>query len=167
MLSPLQKLRNSHRRSLNQMRLAACVEPQEVLRPAPISALCQPQADAEWTGFWALDGERYFARLRYPNGDSRRFEQWFVLVDSVPAAGDGRDPEEAFPPQSSASTAARAAADGVPPVTVAPGHPASRRPAIATRVVLRRSTVRPSIDGPAVRRTAAVMVRHRRGDTPR
>ena len=29
------------------MRLAACVEPQEVLRPAPISALCQPQADAE------------------------------------------------------------------------------------------------------------------------
>ena len=145
------------------MRLAACVEPQEVLRPAPISALCQPQADAEWTGFWALDGERYFARLRYPNGDARRFEQWFVLVDSVPAVGDGRDPDTA----SSQSRAATIAADGVPPVTAVPTAPPLRRQAIATRVVLRRSMVRPSIDGPAVRRTAAVMVRHRRGDTPR
>ena len=145
------------------MRLAACVEPQEVLRPAPISALCQPQADAEWTGFWALDGERYFARLRYPSGDARRFEQWFVLVDSVPAVGDGRDPDAAAP-QSSASAGS---ADGVPPVTVVPRSPPMRRQAIATRVVLRRSMVRPSIDGPAVRRTAAVMVRHRRGDTSR
>lgn len=145
------------------MRLAACVEPQEVLRPAPISALCHPQADAEWTGFWALDGERYFARLRYPDGDSRRFEQWFVLVDSVPAVGDGCDPEEVSPPQSRATELA----DGVPPVTAVPAVPvpvsaALRRQPIATRVVLRRSTVRPSIDGPAVRRTAAVMVRHRR-----
>lgn len=146
------------------MRLAACVEPQEVLRPAPISALCQPQADAEWAGFWALDGERYFARLRYPNGDVRRFEQWFVLVDTVPAVGEGRP--ESPSPQSRTMPAA-AAADGVPPVTAFPAPAGSRRSAVATRVVLRRSTVRPSIDGPAVRRTAAVMVRHRRGDTTR
>lgn len=145
------------------MRLAACVEPQEVLRPAPISALCQPQADAEWTGFWALDGERYFARLRYPNGDARRFEQWFVLVDTVPAVGDGRDPDTTAPQ----SSAVAVASDGVPPVTAVPTAPPIRRQAIATRVVLRRSMVRPSIDGPAVRRTAAVMVRHRRGDTQR
>ena len=144
------------------MRLAACVEPQEVLRPAPISALCQPQADAEWAGFWALDGERYFARLRYPNGDARRFEQWFVLVDTVPAVGDGRP--ESPTPQSRAMSPATAL-DGVPPVTAVPEVP--RRTAVATRVILRRSTVRPSIDGPAVRRTAAVMVRHRRGDTTR
>lgn len=143
------------------MRLAACVEPQEVLRPAPISALCQPQADAEWAGFWALDGERYFARLRYPAGDARRFEQWFVLVDTVPAVGDGRP--ESPSPQSRAIPAA--ALDGVPPVTAVPTVP--RRSAVATRVILRRSTVRPSIDGPAVRRTAAVMVRHRRSDTAR
>jgi hypothetical protein len=144
------------------MRLAACVEPQEVLRPAPISALCQPQTDAEWAGFWALDGERYFARLRYPGGDVRRFEQWFVLVDTVPAVGDGR-PES--PSLQSRAIPTPAALDGVPPVTAVPVVP--RRSAVATRVILRRSTVRPSIDGPAVRRTAAVMVRHRRGDTTR
>lgn len=140
------------------MRLAACVEPQEVLRPAPVSALCHPQPNAEWSGFWALDGERYFARLRYPNGDSRQFEQWFVLVDTAPAVGDPRDPESC-PPQS----VAMPAADGVPPVTAVPAAPRRQ----ATRMILRRSTVRPSIDGPAVRRTAAVMVRHRRGDTLR
>ena len=143
------------------MRLAACVEPQEVLRPAPISALCQPQQDAEWTGFWALDGERYFARLRYPEGAeaTRRFEQWFILVDSAPAVGEGRDPESRAP-RSSASPAP----DGVPPVTAVPTTPRQPR---STRMILRRSTVRPSIDGPAVRRTAAVMVRHRRSDTAR
>ena len=146
------------------MRLAACVEPQEVLRPAPISALCHPQNDAEWTGFWALDGERYFARLRYPNRDevARRFEQWFILVDSAPAVGDGRDPEPPAP-QSSAS----GLQDGVPPVTVIPTAPAEKRQSLATRMILRRSTVRPSIDGPAVRRTTAIMVRHRRSDTAR
>lgn len=144
------------------MRLAACVEPQEVLRPAPISALCHPQQDAEWTGFWALDGERYFARLRYPNGADaiRRFEQWFILVDSAPAVGDGRDPDLPAP-QSRAS----AGADGVPPVTAVPTP--ARRTAPSMRLLLRRSTVRPSIDGPAVRRTAAVMVRHRRSDASR
>ena len=120
------------------MRLAACVEPQEVLRPAPISALCQPQADAEWAGFWALDGERYFARLRYPNGDVRRFEQWFVLVDTVPAVGDGR-PESPSPQSRAIPTPA--VLDGVPPVTAVP---APRRGTVATRVILRRSTVRPS-----------------------
>lgn len=149
------------------MRLAACVEPQEVLRPAPISALCHPQSDAEWAGFWALDGERYFARLRYPNGDARRFEQWFVLVDTAPAVRDGRDPEASSPQSCATPVAAAATADGVPPVTMRPAPVVARGPAVATRVVLRRSTVRPSIDGPAVRRTAAVMVRRRRGDTPR
>lgn len=144
------------------MRLAACVEPQEVLRPAPLSALCQPQQDAQWAGFWALDGERYFARLQYPNGDDRQFEQWFVLVDSAPAAGEGSDPD-ATAPQSSASPEAT---DGVPPVTRAARAPRVRQP-LATRMILRRSTVRPSIDGPAVRRTTAVMVRHRRSDATR
>jgi hypothetical protein len=141
------------------MRLAACVEPQEVLRPAPLSALCQPQQDAQWAGFWALDGERYFARLQYPNGGDRQFEQWFVLVDSAPAAGDGSDPD-ATAPQSCASLETT---DGVPPVTEA----AARRRSLPTRMILRRSTVRPSIDGPAVRRTTAVMVRHRRSDATR
>ena len=139
------------------MRLAACVEPQEVLRPAPLSALCHPQPDAEWAGFWALDGERYFARLQSPEGGDRGFEQWFVLVDTAPAVGDGRDPES-LPPQSVALSA-----DGVPPVTAVPVGPRRQ----ATRMVLRRSLVRPSIDGPAVRRTAVVMVRRRRGDASR
>lgn len=144
------------------MRLAACVEPQEVLRPAPLSALCQPRQDAEWAGFWALDGERYFARLRYPNGDARRFEQWFILVDSAPAVADGSDPE----PPAPQSRASRIREDGVPPITAAPKKLDSRR-SLATRMLLRRSTMRASIDGPAVRRTAAVMVRHRRNDTAR
>lgn len=148
------------------MRLAACVEPQEVLRPAPLSALCQPQPDAEWAGFWALDGERYFARLRYPNGDARRFEQWFVMVDSTPAVGDGRDPEPSAPRSTSEPLAA---ADTVPPITAVPAQdpPGKRRTTFAARVVLRRSAIRPSIDGPAIRRTAAVMVRHRRTDATR
>lgn len=145
------------------MRLAACVEPQEVLRPAPLSALCHPRQDAEWAGFWALDGERYFARLQYPSGADRRLEQWFVLVDTPPAVGDGRDPEPPAP-RSSASTPAP---DGVPPVTLASSHRGARRQPLATRMILRRSTIKPSIDGPAIRRTTAVMVRHRRNDATR
>lgn len=145
------------------MRLAACVEPQEVLRPAPLSALCHPEQGGEWAGFWALDGERYFARLQYREADDRQLAKWFVLVDTAPAVGDGRDPE---PPASRSSAGPAAQQDGVPPVTVASPATGPRRP-LSTRMILRRSTIRPSIDGPAIRRTTAVMVRHRRNDATR
>lgn len=146
------------------MRLAACVEPQEVLRPAPLSALCHPAPGVEWAGFWALDGERYYARLRtmgmVVGGDPVvAAEQWFVLVDTVPPTTEERAPD------ADALTVAGGAWHGAeaPEAAVT----AERRSAFTARVVLRRSTIRPSIDGPAIRRTAAIMVGHRRGDTAR